>query len=87
MKLHAQKLALAAAGSVGICFAICAALMCMWPAPTLQLTAHMLHLTSLQIIEPYFQVTLFNFTCGLVQWMVYTYLCVLLFASLYNRSL
>ena len=84
MKIHTQKYALAATGSMGIWYAVCAALCWMWPQQALQLTAPLLHMRSLELFAPYFHVTLAGFFNGLIQSMVYTYLYVWLFGWLYN---
>ncbi len=86
MKVQAQKLAQAAAATAAISYAICALLMSIWPAQTLQLTADLMHRTTLADVLPTFQVTPYNFLSGLIQLVVYTYLIVLLFGTLYNRT-
>lgn len=86
MKVHAQKLAQAAAATAAISYGICALVMSIWPVRTLQLTADLMHRTTLADVLPTFQVTPYNFLSGLIQIVVYSYLIALLFGTLYNRA-
>lgn len=85
MTIQTHKLASSAAITIGISYIICASLMHIWPKIMLQLMAELMHMSSLEIIEPYFQVTLKNFISGILQSIIYTYFFVALWGTLYNR--
>jgi len=85
MKIHAHQLGLAAGLSMSFWFFVCAVLMWIWPAGALKLTASLMHMTSLSLFAPYFQVTLVNFLSGFTQCFVYTYLYTFVLATIYNR--
>ena len=87
MKLCAHKFALAAAIASGFGYALCALLMLLWPGQSLQFMASLMHMTSLSILAPYFQVTIFNFISGIIQCMLYSYVYVFVFALIYNQLL
>lgn len=87
MELDIQRFSLAAAGTAGILFLVCAAFVALWPALALQLAAWLIHLTN---VEKYVSDIGVNWTglfFGLIQAVVYTYIGALLFAWLHNRFL
>jgi len=84
MQLHPRAFAAAAAASMGICYVICAGFVVTWPQHALDLTASLFHLRSLELFEPYLQITPANFMSGLIQSMLYTYVYVWLLTAIYN---
>ena len=87
MKINSCKFALAAAGAMSVAFVLCSVFCVLWPQLALDLTAPMLHLTTLDHITPYFAITIRSFFVGLIQVALYTYAIVWLWAWMYNRLL
>lgn len=84
MKINANQFALSASFAMGTFYAVCALFVYMWPTYSLKLIADLMHLSSLEPLTPYFQVTLTNFVSGLAQSIVYTYIFVYLWIFIFN---
>lgn len=85
MKFDPHKFGLAGAAASAIFWTVCSILCVMWPAKALDLTADMLHLSSLGPLVEFFGVNAANYVSGLIQYTVYTYIYVYLFVYAYNR--
>ncbi len=85
MKFDPHKLGLAGAIASAIFWTACSIIMAMWPMKSMELTADMLHLSSLGPLVDYFGVNAANYVSGLIQYAVYSYLYAYLFAYAYNR--
>lgn len=84
MTFNSHKLALAAAGSMAIWYTVCTLFCVLWPHWALQLTADVLHMSSLDHLMPLFHITLINYISGLIQSCIYAYLFVWPMAAIYN---
>ena len=78
MKLAKNKFALAAAGTLGIVYIICAVVVAIAPAFALKLFGWLLHLVSADQFTA--RVTAIGFVIGLIQILVYSYIAALIFA-------
>ncbi len=85
MKFDPHKFGLAGAAASAIFWTGCSIIMAMWPAKSMDLTADMLHLSSLGPLVEFFGVNAANYVSGLIQYAVYTYLYVYLFVYAYDR--
>ena len=85
MKFDPHKFGLAGAAASAIFWTGCSIIMAMWPAKSMDLTADMLHLSSLGPLVEFFGVNAANYVSGLIQYAVYTYLHVYLFVYAYDR--
>ncbi len=86
MHLNAQKFSLAAAGTMGILYVLCALVVTLWPAQSLQLLGWLVHLVNVEKFAGDVAITFGGFFAGLIQAMLYTYLGSWLFVWLHNRS-
>ena len=84
MKFEEHKLALAAGITSAIIFTACSIIMYLWPQ-SLNMSAAMFHLTSFGPLNAFFDLNAQIFVSGLVQTSVYTYICIYLFAYIYNQ--
>ena len=85
MKLDVNKFSLAAAGTMGIVYVVCAVFVILWPNFALQLFGWLVHLVNVDKFAGDVQITVFGFIIGLLQAMVYTYIGALVFAWLHNK--
>ncbi|MBI4116364.1 hypothetical protein HY449_01330 [Candidatus Pacearchaeota archaeon] len=87
MKLDVNKFSLAAAGTMGIIYAVCAIFVTLWPNFSLQLFGWLVHLVNVDKFAGDVQITALGFIFGLLQAVVYTYAGALLFGWLHNKFL
>lgn len=76
---------MAAAGTMGIVYVVCAAFVAFWPDFSLKLFGWLVHLVNVEKFAGDVVVTAVGFTWGLVQIIVYTYVGAWIFARLHNR--
>ncbi|MEK7195451.1 MAG: DUF5676 family membrane protein [Patescibacteria group bacterium] len=81
MELDKNKFALAAAGTVGIWYLICATLVATVPNLALTLFSWLVHLVNLEPAT----LTWTTFFAGLVEILILSYLTALVFAWLHNK--
>ena len=84
MTFNSQKLALSAAGSIAIWYTFCFLTCWLWPKESLQLIAQLIHVSSLEHLEPYMSFTFLGYISGLIQNILYVYLFVWPMAAIYN---
>ena len=87
MKLDANKFSLAAAGTMGIVYVICAVFVILLPDFALQLFGWLVHLVNVEKFAGDVQITALGFIFGFLQAVVYAYIGALLFAWLHNKFL
>lgn len=80
MELDKNKFSMAAAGTMGIVYVICAVFVALWPDFSIQLFGWLTHLVNLTV-----DVTFIGAIFGLLQVVIYTYIGAYLFAWLHNR--
>ena len=85
MKLDVNKFSLAAAGTMGIVYVVCAAFVTLFPVFSLQLFGWLVHLVNVDKFAGDVQITALGFILGLLQAIAYTYAGALLFAWLHNN--
>ncbi len=78
---------MAAAGTMGIVYIICAVFVGFWPDFSLKLFGWMVHLVNVDKFAGDVSITASGFLIGLVQILVYTYVGAWLFAWLHNKFL
>jgi len=84
MKLNSPKLAAAATGAAALCYIGCSLFTYFFPVYSLQLTANLFHISTLQWVEQQIMITPANVLSGLLQVCVYSYIYAFLLALLYN---
>ena len=85
MELNKQKFSLAAAGTMGIVYVVCAVFVALWPDFALQLFGWLVHLVNVDKFAGDVAITFGGFIWGLVQTVVYTYVGAWIFAALHNK--
>lgn len=83
MKIEKNKFALAAAGTLGVIYIICAIVVALAPALAVKLFGWLIHLVNADQFA--IGVTAGGAIIGLIQVLVYTYLTAFVFAWLHNR--
>lgn len=85
MELSTQKFALAAAETAGILYVICALFVAVAPNLAMTLLGFLAHLTNTDLLAR--SVTMSGAVLGFIQVVVYVYIAVWIFVTLYNRAL
>ncbi|KKU16857.1 MAG: hypothetical protein UY26_C0002G0061 [Candidatus Jorgensenbacteria bacterium GW2011_GWA1_48_13] len=85
MELNKQKFSLAAAGTMGIVYVVCAVFVALWPDFALRLFGWLVHLVNVDKFVGDVAITFGGFVVGLLQAAVYTYIGAWIFASLHNK--
>lgn len=85
MKFDAHKLGFAGAIASAIFWTVCSISMAMWPMKSVALMADMFHLTSFGPLTELFVVGAASYVSGLIQYAVYSYVWLYIFAYAYNR--
>ncbi len=80
MELDKNKFSMAAAGTMGIIYVVCALFVWLWPDFSVRLFGWLTHLVNLTV-----EVTPVGAVYGLLQVVVYTYVGAWIFAWLHNR--
>lgn len=84
MELNTQKFALAGAETAGILYIACAAVVAAAPDLAMKLLGWLAHLTNTEGLAR--AVTMSGVVYGIIQVVVYVYIMLWIFATLYNRS-
>lgn len=85
MELDKNKFSLAAAGTMGIVYVVCAVFVALWPDFALQLFGWLVHLVNVDKFAGDVVITAGGLIIGLLQVLVYTYIGTYVFAWLHNR--
>lgn len=85
MKIETKKFALNFSLAMGLIFVVCAIFVSLWPDFSAKLLGWLFH-TKARVFEMRKEVTFANFTGGLVQVVVYTYVLSWIFAWAFNKS-
>ncbi|MEK7460563.1 MAG: DUF5676 family membrane protein [Patescibacteria group bacterium] len=85
MELNTQKFALAAAETAGILYIACALFVAVAPELAMTLLGWLAHLTNTDALAR--SVTMSGAILGFIQVVVYVYIAVWIFTSLYNRAI
>lgn len=85
MELNKNKFALAASGTVGILYIVCAGLVAIAPGFVLKLLGGVAHLVNVDKFAGDVQITLTSVGMGLIQIIVYSYIAAFLFSWIYNK--
>ena len=85
MELDKNKFSMAAAGTMGIVYVVCAVFVALWPDFALQLFGWLVHLVNVDKFAGDVAITAGGLIIGLVQVLVYTYIGTYVFAWLHNR--
>ncbi len=85
MELDKNKFSMAAAGTMGIVYVVCAVFVALWPDFALQLFGWLVHLVNVDKFAGDVRMTALGFVAGLIQVLVYTYVGAWIFAWLHNR--
>lgn len=81
MQLQKNQFAMAAAGTMGLVYIVCAIVVAVAPNVAMTLFSWLTHLVSLDTAE----ITFSSFLGGILQVIIYTYLLAWFFAGLHNR--
>lgn len=84
MEIKTQKFALAGAETAGILYIVCAVVVAVAPDIATMLLGWLAHLTNTDTLAR--AVTMNGVVYGLIQVVVYVYIMLWIFATLYNRS-
>jgi len=84
-KINAGGFAKAAAGIMGLVYAICAIFVALWPDFALQLLGWLTHLVNVDKFAGDVAITLGGFLAGLAQVIIYSYIVAWLVAWLHNK--
>lgn len=84
MNYPINKFAAAASLAVGTTYTMCTILVIIFPLRALQLVASLMHMNSLALFEPYYQVTAANFIAGLLLLMTFSFVIVWLAGFFYG---
>lgn len=85
MELNKKEFSLAAAGTMGIVYIICAVFVAIAPNFAIKLFGWLVHLVNVVKFAGDVKITVGGFLAGLVQILVYTFIGAWLFAWLHNR--
>lgn len=85
MELDKNKFSMAAAGTMGIVYVVCAVFVWLWPDFALQLFGWLVHLVNVDKFAGDVAITAGGLVIGLAQVLVYTYVGAYIFAWLHNR--
>ncbi|KKQ34240.1 MAG: hypothetical protein US50_C0056G0008, partial [Candidatus Nomurabacteria bacterium GW2011_GWB1_37_5] len=80
MQLNTNKFAMAAGGTMGIVYVVCAIFVAIAPDFAMKLFGWLVHLVNVDKFAGDVQITLGGFIIGLVQAVIYTYVGALIFA-------
>lgn len=84
MKIDQNKFALAIAGTFGVMYALCAALVALAPGVALRLLGWVTHIVNVDKFAGDVEITAVGLIIGLVQILAYSYLTARLFSFLYH---
>ena len=84
-KINAGGFAKAAAGIMGLVYAICAIFVALWPDFALQLLGWLTHLVNVDKFAGTRAITMGGFLAGLAQMIIYSYIVAWLIAWLHNK--
>lgn len=84
MEINTQKFALAGAETASILYIVCAAVVAVAPDLAMKLLGWLAHLTNTELLVR--EITMSGVAYGLIQVVVYVYIMLWIFATLYNRS-
>lgn len=84
-KINAGGFAKAAAGIMGLIYAVCAIFVALWPDFALQLLGWLVHLVNVEKFAGDVAITVGGFLAGLAQIIIYTYISAWLIALLHNK--
>lgn len=84
-KINAGGFAKAAAGIMGLIYAVCAIFVALWPGFALQLLGWLAHLVNVDKFAGDVAITFGGFLAGLAQVIIYSYIVAGLVAWLHNR--
>ena len=87
MELDKNKFSLAAAGTMGIVYVVCAVFVWLAPDFALQLFGWLVHLVNVDKFAGDVAITATGLIIGLVQILVYAYIGAWIFAWLHNKFL
>jgi hypothetical protein len=87
MRLDAKKFAWAAAVTMTIVYAVCAAFTALFPELAVKFLGWMLHLVNVEKFVSDVKMTFGSVILGWLPLVLYTYFSSLFFAWLYNRSI
>jgi len=87
MELDKNKFSLAAAGTMGIVYVVCAVFIKLAPDFALQLFGWLVHLVNVDKFAGDVAITAVGLIIGLVQILVYAYIGAWIFAWLHNKFL
>lgn len=85
MELDKNKLALAASGTVGIAYIVCAVFAFLWPETAVQLLGFVFHILNMEKLAGGVEFTLGSAIIGLLQVAIYTFINIWVFAWIYNK--
>lgn len=84
MKIDQNKFALAIAGTFGVMYVLCAALVALAPGVALKLLGWVVHIVNVDKFAGDVEITAVGLIIGLVQIVAYSYLTARLFSFLYD---
>ena len=84
MKIDQNKFSLAIAGTFGVMYVLCAALVALAPGVALKLLGWVTHIVNIDKFAGDVEITAAGFIIGLVQILVYSYLVARLFSFVYH---
>ena len=84
--LNKRAVATAAAGTVGVAYAVCAIFVSLWPQAAMALMGWLVHLVNADRYAGDIRITFPGFIFGLVEAMVYAAAVSYLFAWIYDRA-
>ncbi|KKQ21285.1 hypothetical protein A2999_00735 [Candidatus Wolfebacteria bacterium RIFCSPLOWO2_01_FULL_38_11] len=84
MEFNKQKFSLAASGTMGIIYLVCAIFSYFWPDLVIKVFGYLVHAVNLEKFVGGAQMTFTGFIIGLIQILVYSYIFSWIFVSLYN---
>ncbi len=87
MELDKNKFALAASGTMGIIYLVCAIFVSLWPEFSWKLFGWLVHLVNVDKFAGDVKVTLVGFIIGLLQILIYSYIVGYIFAWLHNKAI
>lgn len=84
MELDKNKLALAASGTVGIAYVVCAIFTYLWPEVAVSLLGFVFHVLNMEKLAGGVEFSLWSAIIGLLQVVIYTFINIWIFAWIYN---
>ena len=85
MNIDQNKFSLALAGTFGVIYVLCAALVALAPGVALKLLGWVTHIVNVDKFAGDVEITAVGLIVGLIQILAYSYLAARLFSFFYNR--